>query len=234
MRILGVIPARGGSKGVPRKNIRDLCGKPLIAWTIESALGSRLTHTIVSTDDPEIAAICRQFGIDVPFVRPSELATDSARAIPVLKHAVAYFEAAGTKYDAVMMLQPTTPMRTAADIDEAIELLESDPRADAVISVTPVGGHHPARMKFLHGNILIDPPFVETYENQPRAELEPMYIRNGAVYLVRRDTLVLKESLKGNRCLGYIMPENRSVNIDTPLDFELAEWLMRKQGGGTH
>lgn len=228
MRILGIIPARGGSKGVPRKNIRELAGKPLIVWTLEAAKGSRLARVIVSTDDPEIAATAERRGAETPFLRPADLATDSARAIPVLQHAVRHCEEAGDKFDAVMMLQPTSPMRLASDIDGAIAKMEADAACTSVISVVPVGEFHPARMKYLEDGLLIDPPFCEAYENQPRQELVPMYIRSGAIYLVRRDTLMEQSSLKGTRCLGQVMPRNRSVNIDAPLDFELAAWFMSK------
>lgn len=228
MRVLGVIPARGGSKGVPRKNIVELAGKPLLGWTIDAAHQSRLMRTILTTDDEEIAQVGKQYGVDVPFLRPLGLATDSARAIPVLLHALAECEKTDGRYDALMMLQPTSPMRLAVDIDAAMTLLHGDPDADAVISVTPVGGHHPARMKYIEGDVLIDPPFCEAYENQPRAELRPMVIRNGAIYLVRRDVLVEQQSLKGQCCLGMVIPERRSINIDTPFDLELAAWLMSK------
>jgi CMP-N,N'-diacetyllegionaminic acid synthase len=228
MRVLGVIPARGGSKSVPRKNIRELAGKPLIAWTIEAAKSSRLTRVIVSTDDHEIAETAARWGADVPFTRPAELATDSARAIPVLQDALRFCEEHGERYDALMMLQPTSPMRLAYDIDRALATMEEDPRCTSVISVVPVGEFHPARMKYLQDGLLVDPPFCEAYENQPRQELVPMYIRNGAIYLVKTATLMKDGSLKGSRCLALVLPRNRSVNIDSPFDFDLASWLMAR------
>ncbi len=228
MKVLGVIPARGGSKGVPKKNIKHLEGKPLIAYTIEAALASKISHVIVSTDSEEIADVSRSFGADVPFIRPDHLATDSAKSMPVIQHALEFVEQQkGEKFDAVLMLQPTTPYRTSDDIDQAINILEES-NADSVISVVDVEGHHPARMKFLKGDRLIDPPYCETYENQPRQELEPMYIRNGAIYLSSR-AAVLKGSFKGNDCRALIMPASRSVNIDTIIDFEYAEFLASKQ-----
>jgi CMP-N,N'-diacetyllegionaminic acid synthase len=223
--ILGVIPARGGSKGVPGKNVRPLAGTPLIGWTINAAKGSHLTRTVLSTDDEAIARVGRELGVDVPFLRPADLATDSAKSLPVMQHALAAAEADdGRHYDAVMMLQPTTPLRTAADIDGAIDKL-AETGADSVISVVDVLAHHPARMKFLEGDRLVDPPFCEAYENQPRQELRPMYIRNGAIYLTRREVL-LGGSFKGTDCRAWLMPESRSVNIDTELDFRLAEWML--------
>jgi CMP-N,N'-diacetyllegionaminic acid synthase len=226
MRVLAVIPARGGSKGVPGKNVRPLGGRPLIQHTIDAAAAARrLTDRIVSTDDERIAALARELGAEVPFLRPAELATDRAAAIPVLLHAVHFMEEArGERYDAVMMLQPTTPLRTAADIDAAVERLEAS-GADSVISVVDVEGHHPARMKYLDGDRLVDPPFGEAYENQPRQELTPMYIRNGAIYLTRRDVLVERRSLKGGDCRALVMPVRRSVNIDSEDDFAFAEWV---------
>ncbi|MCB0704437.1 MAG: acylneuraminate cytidylyltransferase family protein [Saprospiraceae bacterium] len=231
MKILAVIPARGGSKGVPQKNIKSLAGKPLIAYTIEAAKGSEeLSRWIVSTDDEAIAQVSKEWGAAVPFMRPEALATDSAKAIPVIQHALEEMEKMdGTQYDAVLMLQPTTPYRTSADIDAAIRLLRES-GADSVISVVDVEGHHPARMKFLQDGRLIDPPYCEAYENQPRQELEPMYLRNGAIYLTRRET-ILNNSFKGSDCRALVMENERSVNIDTMLDFELAEFMMRYHAG---
>lgn len=226
MRVLAIIPARGGSKGVPRKNIKQLGDKPLIAWTVESVNQSNLlTDVIVSTDDDEIAAVAKEHGAVVPFIRPSELATDLAGAIPVLQHALSFMESEkGLQYDAVMMLQPTTPLRSAKDIDDSIAML-TDSDADSVISVVDVGGHHPARMKFIEGGCLIDPDFCEEYENQPRQELSPMYIRNGAIYLTKRECLI-EGKLKGGKSLAYIMSDTCSINIDTMLDFSIAELLV--------
>jgi CMP-N,N'-diacetyllegionaminic acid synthase len=227
MDVLAVIPARGGSKGVPGKNVRPLAGRPLLQFTLEAAAAARrLTDWIVSTDDVEIAELARGRGARVPFLRPAELATDEARALPVMQHAVELMERErGRPYDAVMMLQPTTPFRTAGDIDAAVELL-AETGADSVISVVQVEGHHPARTKFLtEDGRLLDPPFAEAYENQPRQELTPMVIRNGAVYLTRRDVLVEQGSFKGTDSRALPMPPERSVNIDTEEDFAYAEWL---------
>lgn len=227
MKILGIIPARGGSKGVPRKNIKLLGGKPLIAYTIEEALKSKLTRVIVSTEDKEIAEVAKAYGADVSFMRPMELATDNASSIHVVQHALKEIETIGnTIYDAIMLLQPTTPFRIANDINEAINKFKSE-RCDSVISVVNVGGTHPARMKYIENGVLIDPPFSENYEGQNRQELIPMYIRNGAIYLTRKET-ILKNSFKGDKSLALTMPELRSVNIDTLEDFEYAQWIFDK------
>lgn len=228
MKVIGIIPARGGSKGVPKKNIKLLNNKPLIAYTIEAAIESKLDTVIVSTDDQEIADVAKRFGADVPFLRPDNLANDSAKSLPVMLHALNFMEEqSGKNYDAVMMLQPTTPHRTIEDIDKAIDLLEQT-NADSVISVVDVEGHHPARMKFMEDGKLIDPPYCEAYENQPRQELTPMYIRNGAIYLTKKEVL-LANSFKGKDCRALVMPASRSVNIDSVLDFQMAEFLTQTQ-----
>lgn len=225
MRCLGVIPARGGSKGIPGKNLRPVAGVPLIVHTIRAASeAGRLTRTVVSTDDAEIARVAQDAGADVPFLRPAPLSTDDALAIDVLVHALEAIESSGDEpYDAVLMLQPTTPFRTHEDIDGALGKL-AETGADSVISVIEVGGHHPARMKFLEGDRLIDPPFAEAVENQPRQQLRPMYLRNGAIYASRRATL-LSGSFKGQDCRAWVMPRARSVNIDDLDDLAYATWL---------
>tara|TARA_Y100000385_G_C13053302_1_gene620841 strand:- start:40 stop:726 length:687 start_codon:yes stop_codon:yes gene_type:complete len=228
MRVLGVIPARGGSKGVPRKNIKELNGKPLIGYTIEAALASKLDRLIVSTDDIEIMEVVNKLGVDTPFYRPEELASDTAKSIDVAVHALKTMEEIDSvTYDAFMLLQPTTPFRTSQDIDKSINML-IETGSDSVISVVDVEAYHPARMKFLQGGKLIDPPYCESYENQNRQELDSMYIRNGAIYLTKRETL-LNNSYKGNDCFGLVMPTERSINIDTLTDFEYTEWVSSKK-----
>ncbi len=227
--VLGVVPARGGSKGIPHKNLVPLGGRPLLAWTAEAALASRLDRVVLSTDSDRIADVGRSLGLDVPFLRPSDLATDAAASIDVVLHALDALDPAGTTYAAAMLLQPTTPLRTAADIDAALDLLATT-GADAVIGVVPVGGHHPARMKYVEDGRLVDPPFAEAVENQPRQELRPMVIRNGALYLTRAATLRAR-SFKGRDCRALVMPPERSVNIDDPLDLLVAEAVLRAEGG---
>ena len=230
LRVLGVIPARGGSKGLPGKNIAPLAGKPLIAYTIAAArAASRLTRCVVSSDSETILRVAREWGADVPFVRPAELATDEAPALPVVLHAL---DNVPGPFDAAMILQPTSPLRQPEDIDAAIQLLEDNPAADAVISVVKVGDHHPARMKFIRDGVLVDPPFAELFEGQRRQELPELYLRNGAIYLTRVRVLREERSLKGRRCLAYVMPEERSVNVDGPLDLVLAAALMAPRQNG--
>ncbi len=213
-----MIPARGGSKGIPRKNIYPLHGKPLIAYTIEAALASELlTDVVVTTDDEEIAAVSRVHGAEVPFMRPSHLATDAAQAIPTIQHAVAEMEALrGEEYGVVVMLQPTTPMRTAQDIDESLQKL-FDTGADSVISVVDVGGHHPMRDYD-----------DEAVENMPRQELPSVYLRAGSVYATRRDVLMVDGSFKGEVSRPYVIPPERAANIDIMPDMIVAEYYIGK------
>jgi CMP-N,N'-diacetyllegionaminic acid synthase len=202
-----------------------LHGLPLICYSIREAALSALTRTIVTTDSEEIARIARDCGGDIPFIRPSTLAEDDTPTLPVILHALDQLE---KSFDAVMVLQPTSPLRTSTDIDTAISLLESDHSADSVISVVKVSDHHPARMKLLCEGVLYDPPFAEEIEGQRRQDLPDYYLRNGAIYLTRIQTLHQQLSFKGKRSKGYQMPEDRSVNIDSELDFILAEAIIKK------
>lgn len=231
MRVLGIITARGGSKGILRKNVVPLLGKPLLAYTAEAALASkRLTRTVLSTDDREIAEIGRRLGLDVPFFRPAELARDDTPTIPVLQDVVRRLEAAGESYEAIMTLQPTNPLRRVEDIDGAIDLLEAS-GADSVLSFVDVGERHPARMKCIDAKGRVsDPPFAEAFEGQPRQQLQKLYLREGSIYLTRRSVLMEQHSLKGADCRAWIIPEERARNIDTLFDLRIAEYILRAQG----
>ena len=226
MKIIGIIPARSGSKGVKNKNIAVLGKKPLISYTINSALKSNLDKVIVSTNCDKISSLAKSFGAEVPFKRPQKLATDNAKSIDVIIHALKEIERKNNEtYDYIMMLQPTTPFRNSEDINKSIELISQSNDADSVISVVNVGGYHPARMKYITKGILIDPVFCEKVENQNRQELREMYIRNGAIYLTKRETL-LSKSFKGKKCLAYEMGPKSSINIDTIADFNYAKYII--------
>ena len=223
-KILAIIPARGGSKGIPNKNIIDIGGNPLIKYTIDSALGSKnLTHCVVSTDSDEIADVVKSCGALAPFKRPKHLSDDKALSLPVMQHAVEYMEAKqGYQYDLVVMLQPTTPLRQTKDIDSAINLL-IDTNADSVISVVEVEGHHPLRMKRIIDGRLVNYIDQGKEDMRPRQDLPPVYIRNGAIYATKRDILMEKDSFVGADSRAYVMPSERSVNIDTFRDLLLAQ-----------
>jgi CMP-N,N'-diacetyllegionaminic acid synthase len=224
MRVLGLIPARGGSKGVPRKNIRPLNGKPLLAYTIESSLAvASLTRLVLSTEDEEIAAIGQQYGVEVPFLRPAELAQDNTPTIQVVEYTLRTLAEQGESYDAVCLLQPTNPLRRTEDVEACIELLETSD-ADAVLSVLPVPHEYNP-----HWVYFTDPDDVlrlSTGEATPiprRQSLPPAFHRDGSVYVTHTETVLEEHSLYGQRVRGYVMDARYSINIDTPEDWAEAE-----------
>ena len=230
-KILAVIPARGGSKGVVRKNIRPICGKPLIAYTIETALTAEhlLYRTIVSTDDSEIAAVAREYGAEVPFLRPADLAGDKVPTLPVLQHAVSFIEAQDEiKLDWVLLLQPTAPLRALEDIEGSLSAADQN-NCDSVISVVQVFAEHPILMKRIENDQLL-PYCVEEKEGTRRQDYQPpAYMRNGAIYLTRRDVLMDKDSIWGQDIRPYVMPPERSVSIDSELELKLTELVMQER-----
>lgn len=232
MRVLGLVPARGGSKGVPRKNIRDLCGKPLLQYTAEAALASRrLSEIILSTEDEEIAEVGQRCGLRVPFMRPAELAKDDTPTLPVVQHALRWMESVGKRFDAVCLLQPTNPLRRVEDIDGCIELMERSD-ADAVVTVLPVPPeYNPHWVYFCDEAGLLS---LSTGETQPiprRQELPPAYHREGSVYVTRRNVVLEENSLYGGRVAGYLLDPKQSINIDGPADWRRAEALMAERQG---
>jgi len=223
-KVFGIIPARGGSKGVLRKNIRCVAERPLIAYTIEAARQSQvLTDYLVSTDDEEIARVARREGATV-LMRPAALAADETPMVPVIKHALAHPGAC----DIVVILQPTTPLRTAADIDTAVHILRAT-GADTVVSVYEVADHHPSRMYKLHDHFLI--PYDQEPPNRLRQSLPPVYHRNGAVYVCRAAIIWEHETTLGAHLRPYLMPRARSVNIDDEFDLAIADFLLRCRCG---
>lgn len=216
MRVLGIIPARGGSKGIPRKNIKPLCGKPLLAYTTEAARGSKyLTRVILSTDDEEIASVGQALGLDIPFMRPSNLAQDDTPTVPVMIHAVETLEKQGEFYDAICLLQPTHPLRTSQDIDVCIELFR-DSQATAVVTVLNVPAHYNPHWVYFQDDMGYLHLSTGEAEPIPRRQLLPAaYHREGSVYVVHRDVLMTQNSLYGNQLLGVLIPAERSINIDS-------------------
>lgn len=227
MRSLGIIPARGGSKGVPRKNVRLLGGKPLIAHSIDAAKGSQLDAYIVSTDDDEIAAVSEQFRARV-LRRPPELANDTTPMLSVVLHVLNTLETKGEQFDAMVLLQPTAPLRTSADIDACLKLLQ-ETGCDSVVSVVLVPGHYHPDWQFVD-----DDGRLSLYNGRGwdelvtrRQLLTPTYTRNGAIYACRVELVMNQITLYGGDVRAYSMPENRSANIDEESDFALAETLFR-------
>ena len=227
--MLGIITARGGSKGIPLKNIAPLFGKPLLTYTAEAAFQSkRLNRIILSTDSSEIADVGLSLGLKVPFVRPPELSTDNTKTLPVLQDIVRKLEVSGDIYDAVFTLQPTSPLRLASDIDGAIELMERE-LPDSVIGYSPVGPHNPYRLRQIDSKgTVLDTLNFDNQRGQPRQSLPQFYERNGAVYLTRKNILMNSDSIYGMNSKAWIIPRERSVDIDDSLDLEYAEFLIRR------
>ena len=221
-RLLAVIPARGGSKRLPRKNVLDLAGKPLIAWTIQEALNCKyIDQVIVSTDDKEISDISKEYGADVPFFRPRELATDEAKTVDVVLHLLDELEKVGERYDYIILLQPTSPLRTAQNIDESVELLQMK-NSDAVISVCE-SEHPPLWCNVLPDDMSMDNFLDESVKNKRSQDLSKQYRINGAIYISSVKKLKKENSFfLSNNCIAYIMKQNVSIDIDTIDDFDFA------------
>lgn len=226
-RVLGVIPARGGSKGISRKNIRLLGGRPLLQYTIEAALSAgQLSRVLVSTEDAAIAELAQRLGAEVPFRRPLELAQDHTPTLPVVEHALRWCEAQDGPFDAVCLLQPTSPFRRAEDIDGSIELLRQS-GADAVVTVLPVPSeHNPHWVYFTRPDGSLHLSTGEAAPISRRQDLPPAFHRDGSIYITRRHVLVDTKSLYGTRVVGYPVDPSQSVNLDDEEDWRRAESLL--------
>lgn len=224
--MISIIPARGGSKGLPGKNILPLCGKPMIAYTIEAAKQSKyIDRVIVSTDDQNIADIALQYGAEVPFLRPDFLASDTAQAVDNYIYTIERLSKEwNTPIEEFVVLQPTSPLRIAEDIDGAIEMF-MEKQADSVISYTPEA--HPVRWhKYLDENNAFVDIFDTTIAN--RQDLKTSYYPNGAVY-VFRFSMIKERKYYTDKSYGFVMPRVRSVDIDYKEDFDYVEFLMSRR-----
>jgi N-acylneuraminate cytidylyltransferase len=234
--ILALIPARGGSKGIPRKNIRSFAGYPLIAWSIAAAQQSpRVTRVIVSTDDEEIASIARQYGAEAPFLRPAELARDKTLDLPVFEHALQWLsENEGYKPDVVVQLRPTSPIRPCDCVDNAIKILLEHPRADCVRGVVPAGQnpHKMWRIPKPDGPMtsLLEVPGIDEPYNAPRQILPPIYWQTGHIDAIRVSTIIKKHSLTGNKIYPLVIDPRYTVDIDNLSDWAKYEAMV--YGGG--
>lgn len=227
---LAIIPARGGSKGLPRKNIRLLAGKPLIVWTIEQAKKSKYSDkVIVSTEDKEIAKISKKYGAEVPFLRPKELATDSSPTIDTIIHAISWFEKREEYFDIVVLLEPTSPLRKKDDLDNAIELfIESIDKADSLVSVSEVHLENPYIMKKIENGYV--KPFIEIGENvYQRQQLPKVYFPYGVVYLSKTDTLKRYKTFYQERTIPYFIERWQNYEIDDLYDFIVVEAILKNK-----
>jgi len=230
MTAIAVIPARGGSKGIPRKNLADLGGKPLIAHMIGHALAcGAIDDVVVSTEDEEIAAVARAHGAKAPFLRPVELATDLVPSLPVVQHAVSQMETrGGGRYDVVVLLQATAPLCRPADIAACVGKL-ADATTMSAVAVAPVSTH-PFRMKrIVDGDRLINYIDQGFEDMRPRQVLPPVYRRAGSVYASRRAVVMEENTLVGDPCRAVIVPADTAVDIDGPLDLELVRLLLARR-----
>ncbi len=221
-KIFALIPARAGSKGVPNKNLKTLLGKPLIAWTIEFAkMCKYVDKVIVSTDSKEIAEVSKRFGAEVPFMRPKNLAKDDTPMYKVVLHAIRTLKALGEKFDVIVLLQPTSPLRTHKDIERAIERFLSS-SAKSLVSVCE-------RSKYYFWAMEINAYGYLKIKKIPsrRQVLPKVYVPNGAIYISHVNVFLKEKTFFTNRTLPFIMPEERSIDIDTETDFKIAECLMR-------
>lgn len=230
--ILGLIPARGGSRGLPRKNLLPVCGRPLLAYTVEEALASRsLSRVVVSTEDHEIAEVARSLGAEVPFMRPEELARDETGALPVIRHAVSFLEESqGWAAQVIVYLQPTSPLRRRQHIDQAVDLLVSR-GADCVVSVIEVPHQfNPVALMRLEGGFLV--PFLPQGGEILRRQDKPLlYARNGPAVLACTHEAAMKgDALYGKRTLPLVMNPEDSVDVDSLFDLALVEWILKARG----
>jgi CMP-N,N'-diacetyllegionaminic acid synthase len=223
---LALVVARGGSKGVPRKNIAPVGGKPLIAWTIAAALGSGfIDRLILSTDDQEIADVALSHGCEVPFLRPSELARDESSGFDVCEHALRWIEANGGGLpDYLLVLQPTSPLRTTADIDDAMRLIIAR-RAPALIGVCAAAPHPYIARRMLADGTLVD---FHDFGEAPvrRQDYPPACCINGAIYIVTPETLLNLRTFQPPGTLAFMMPPERSLDIDTSWDLRVADLIL--------
>ena len=222
--VLAIVPARGGSKGVPRKNLRMAGGKPLLAWTVETARRSRyVDRLIVSSEDAEIIATARELGCDVPFVRPADLARDDTPGIDPVLHALATLP----PFDWVVLLQPTSPLRSAQDIDGCIEACALH-GANACVSVSRAD-QSPYWMFSMESDNRLRPLLPDRQLPDRRQDLPPVYLLNGAVYVARRAWLMEVRSFITEETRGYAMPGKRSIDIDTEQDLKLFELIVQQE-----
>lgn len=229
-RVLAIVPARAGSKGLLNKNIRPLHGKPLLAWPIAAARRSRFVdRTIISTDDPDYARIAQEHGADVPFLRPAELASDNAPSIWFILHAIDALAAAGDNYDYVVLLEPTSPLTEACDVDAALEQLAAARLggAEAIVGIAPMETAHPAFAVTRDSNGLIHPLMSDSFDSLPRRQdLPPVFSLDGSLYISTVTALRREQGFAHGTTLGYVTDRIKALEIDDLVDFICIEALM--------
>ena len=226
MKICSIITARGGSKGIPRKNIKSLNGKPVLAYSIEHSISTKLIeNTYVSTEDKEISKVSRDFGAKI-IKRPEELAEDTSSSVDVVLHSLEYLENKSELPDFFVLLQPTSPLRTSKDIENAIKLF-IDNECDSLISVCEIS--HASMLSLSLKNDFLVPNCDEEFLNKRRQDLPTYYSPNGAIYITTPESLRKNNTFIPKKTIPYVMPKERSVDLDTPFDFKLAEFLLKNK-----
>lgn len=235
MSVLFVIPARGGSKGLPGKNMRWMDGQPLIAYSIQAATEAAEqisnSRVVVSTDSPEIAKIAQQFGAEVPFLRPQNLASDEASSIDVILHALGELENNNDPFTHVAMIEPTSPQRDAKDLLGAYNMLMQNPEAESVVGISKTESGHPLFLTNLKEGFL-DPYINKSYKVYRRQEIDEVYFFEGSMYISKVSSVIKRKSFYHEKTLGYTMPKWKSFEVDDEVDFLLIERLIqaKKQG----
>lgn len=228
LSVLGIVPARGGSKGLPGKNIRPLCGKPLLAWSVECGRASRYVDSVlVTTDSPQIAEAGRAAGAVVPFLRPAELSSDTASSIDVLLHCIDQFQPMGRPFNLIVLLEPTSPLREYQDIDHALEMLVNTPTAESVVSVCQSEGGHPAFLYSLASDNRLRPFSEESGRHVRRQDISPVFFPEGTIYATRAESLRQRRTFYHERTFALTVPRWKSVEIDDIYDLVHAEAIMK-------
>lgn len=230
MKVLFLIPARGGSKGLPGKNIRMLNEKPLIAWTIETALKAKSffdARVVVSTDSEEIANVAKKYGAEVPFMRPAQLAKDTSTSIDVVLHAIDFFEKQNIFFDIVCMLEATSPQRDEEDLKNAIELLLFTQNAESIVGVCRSESGHPAFLAKMNNNKFISSMSGSEFKFLRRQDIDSVYFFEGSLYASKTESLKNRKSFYHDKTLGYEMPKWKSFEVDDLVDFIIIESLMK-------
>lgn len=232
LKVLGLILARGGSKGLPGKTLRDLCGKPLIAWTIEVAQNAEcLDALVISVDDLEIAKVANNYGCEVPFLRPSHLASDTSPSIDPIEHALDFLSNQGRSFDIVVLLEPTSPLREATDIDCAVtQLLDSN--ADSIVSICQAETVHPAFMYRMNEQKYLFPFMTKQPDGLRRQDVDRLFFLEGTIYASKITTLLNRRSFYHEHTIGYEVPKWKSLEIDDEIDFLLVEAIIKHRGIG--
>ena len=226
-KVLGILPARGGSKGIVGKNLLQLAGKPLLAWAGEALLNAKsLSKCICSTDSEEIAICAKQVGLEVPFIRPENLSGDTAKIVDVILHALNFFSDLGFGFSHVALVQATSPTVRSKDIDEAVKIAMRED-ADTVFSGYKATSSHPSLMYSIEPNQQVSWLLKEGSHEKRRQEFKDIYIRSGLIYVIKTEVLFQKKSIYGDKLHSYEIEENRAITIDEEQDLEWAEFLFK-------